>query len=272
MRPFLTYLLPGFLSLYCLISSGCYYLGMNMVAPNSMNRYSLRPQPINTLSLGTSGGRGISSLKAMEYEHPDLDTNKIETKWDYTTQETFLVWQAGRTWDFGVGWFTLHDSGNRLGASTPFSYQILQSSLIFSSMINRSRAKSWLQKVSLHQLSLTKKGYSSSIDYHEWNTIAEEIRYTYSRLFGSNPMNHWLSWGGGVVFNSSYIRLRSRYDNSRFRTTQLLKFYPGLRFFVGAQVGELNAGFDQTVFWPLIDEHIGWNFSLSFSYTIPRKH
>jgi len=31
------------------MTSSCYYLGMNIVAPNSMDRYSLKPQPINTL-------------------------------------------------------------------------------------------------------------------------------------------------------------------------------------------------------------------------------
>ncbi len=61
----------------------------------------------------------------MEYEHPDLDTSKIETKWDYTTQEMSLVWQAGKTWDVDLGWSVFHHSRNRLEASIPYSYQII---------------------------------------------------------------------------------------------------------------------------------------------------
>jgi len=98
------------------------------------------------------------------------------------------------------------------------------------------------------------------------------MRHTYSHLFSGNPMNHWLRWGGGIIFSSSYIRLKSRYDDGQFRTTQLFKFFPGLSFFIGVEVGELNAGFDQIAFWPSRDEHIGWDFSISISLTPSRKH
>ena len=50
---------------------------MTMVAPESIKRYSIHPKPINTIQIGDTGGRGFSTLEAMEYEPPDLDINSL---------------------------------------------------------------------------------------------------------------------------------------------------------------------------------------------------
>lgn len=244
---------------------------MTMVAPESIKRYSIQPKPINTIQIGANGGRGFSTLEAMEYEHPDLDINALETKWEYSVNETHVIWQAGKNWDFGVGWFSSAGERSDFGNYIPYSANWVQKSVTLSSLINHSSPDSWLQTASLHQVTLSKKGYNASINYQEWNTLAEEIRYTYSHLFASNPKGHWIEWGGGFVFTTSLLRLRSQYNDSEFKTTMKRKFYPGLRWYVGFKISDIQAGFDHLIMYPFMDEHISWYFGLSFNYKFGDK-
>lgn len=242
-----------------------------MVAPESIKRYSIQPLPENAIQTGVNGGRGISTLEAMEYEHPDLEEEKLNTQWDYSINEVYGIWQAGKNWDIGLGWYSTKGSRSNKDSSIPNEANWIQKSVTLSSLINHSSSNRWLQIASLHNVSLSKKGYESSIDYQEWKTIIEEIRYTYSHLFSSNPKGYWIEWGGGFVFSTSLLRLRSQYNNSDYNTVMFKKYYPGIRWYVGFKISDLHAGFDQLILYPFVDEHISWYFGLSFNYKFGDK-
>jgi hypothetical protein len=219
---------------------------------------------VNTVRIGYSGGSGFNALETMEFEHPNLDISEIgNIKWDYSVDEPYVLWQAGKQWDLGVGLNTdSKTTGNEVWITR---------GMTLSSMINHSNPMQWLQHASLSQFSWTKKGYQSTIDYHDWDAIAEEYRFTYSHLFGSNPMDYYIHWGGGPLMSFSFIRLKSRLNDEPFVEYYRKKIFPGIRWFVSFKTGNMQVGFEQITLWPLIDENISWNAGATFSFDIFRK-
>lgn len=250
--------------LYMVIGTGCHiYNGMTMVSPHFIQRYSTQPKPVHTVQVGLGGGSGFNALQPMEYEHPGLDTSEVNIRWDYTVDELFIIWQAGKKWDLGLGWTDDdHTAGDEVWIAKGFT---------LSSMINFSKPQQWLQHASLNQFSWLKKGYQSTIDYHDWDAIAEEYRFTYSHLFSSNPMDYRIQWGFGGLLSFSYLKLKSRYNDGPFTATVKKKIYPGLRWFIGFKTGDMQVGYEQITLWPLTDENISWNAGASFSLDIFKK-